>query len=78
MDILVILPSEVKYGEFLVSCEKFRAIPLSVNSHPLEYSGDMRGIILQLDVSRASFAGLYLFLEGLQITYDVIGLYTIV
>ncbi len=78
LDISAVLPYGMKFGGFLSACEVFGADLVTANSHPLEYSDDVCGISLQFDVTNASLSALYIFLEGLHIRYDTLGLYGII
>ena len=77
LDLSVILPSHISFGDFMASVEVMGGRIIMINSNPLEYSDDKYEISILADVGHVDLNALYLFLEGAQISYDIIGLFDI-
>ena len=65
------------YGSLLSSCEALGASVLTLNSHPLEYSDDGCGLIVQLKLDSGITGALRLLLDGSHVRYTMIGEYGI-
>ncbi len=75
LDLSVILPSHIRSGDFMASVEMMGGRIIMINSNPLEYSDDKYEISILIDVGSVDLNALYLFLEGAQISYDIVGLF---
>ena len=77
LDLSVILPDHIGSGDFMSAIEALGGRILMINSNPLEYSDDKYNLSVQVDVSATDLNALYLFLEGAQISYEIMGLFDV-
>lgn len=77
LDLSVILPDHIKEGDFIASLEALSGRIVTVNSTPLEYSDEKYNVSLQIDISEMNTNALFLLLEGTQISYDLLGFYSV-
>lgn len=77
LDLSVILPDHIRSGDFMASIELLGGRIIMINSNPLEYSDDKYNLSILIDVSTVDLNALYLFLEGAQISYEIMGLFDI-
>jgi hypothetical protein len=77
LDLSVILPDHISEGNFLSSLGAIGGKLIMINSTPLEYSDEKYNLTLRIEISGINLNALYLFLEGAQISYDVIGFYSV-
>lgn len=77
VDLSVVLSDNKNIGALLHSLEILGAVTVLINSFPLDYTDERRGLILQLDMKSASIDALRLFLEGSRVSHDIIGNYDI-
>lgn len=80
VDISVVLSDDGDvgtYGSLLSSFETLGASVLTLNSHPLEYSDDGCGLIVQLKLDSGITGALRLLLDGSHVRYTMIGEYGI-
>ena len=77
VDLSVVLSDSKNIGALLHSLEILGAVTVLINSFPLDYTDERRGLIMQLDMKSASTDALRLFLEGSRISHDIIGTYDI-
>ena len=77
VDLSVVLSDSKNIGALLHSLEILGAVTVLINSFPLDYTDERRGLIMQLDMKSASTDALRLFLEGSRVSHDIIGNYDI-
>ena len=77
IDLSVILPDHIKAGDFIRAFEILGGNVVMINSIPLEYSDEKFTLDFILEMDNMNLSSLYLFLELSQISYDIIGLYSV-
>jgi len=78
LDFSVILPDNIREGDFVSSLESLGGKLIMINSNPLEYSDEKYNLSLRVEISNLNPDALFLFLEGSQISYEIIGFYSII
>ncbi len=78
IDLTAILPDSIPLGKFISSLEILGGEVIMANSLPLEYSDDKYSLNFIIEIGQINLPTLYLFLEGAQISYDIIGVYSLI
>ncbi len=77
MDLSVVLPDCISLSGFLSACECLGGNVIMANSIPLEYADDKYNLNFLIEIKKLNLHAMYLFLEGAQVSYDIIGLYDV-
>ena len=77
IDLSVILPDYITTGKFISAVESLGAKMIMTGSVPLDYSDDKYSLDFIFETESSNINALYLFLELSQISYEIIGVYSV-